>query len=117
MGVTDHQVHLSRFAGGDDGAALVYGYAQRLLGEHVLAGLRRSDRDFTVQRMGQTDDDRIYRRVVQNGAVVNIDVRHVMRSRKRAHGCFIHVRRSHDPRLGNRCQPARVRLRYAACTR
>ena len=40
-----------------------------------------------------------------------------MRSRKRVHGCFIDVRRSHDPRLGNRCQPARVRLRYAACTR
>ena len=40
------------------------GYAQRLLGEHVLAGLRRSDRNFTVQRMGQTDYDRIYRRVV-----------------------------------------------------
>ena len=78
MGMTDHQVHLGLFAGGDDGAALVYGYAQRLLGEHVLTGLRRSDRDFTVQRMGQTDDDRIYRRVVQNGAVVRIDMRHVM---------------------------------------
>ena len=70
--VRRHELHVVALAGFDHAFAVVHAGGQRLLAQHVQAGLGRADRPCGVLRVGQRDVHRVDGAAVEQLARVGV---------------------------------------------